>query len=620
MHPSGSNTAPTQYSAANFGQIPHHPPVPAQIANQPAPASAAAPQSHPLPGQYAITAAHVPADSSGSQSGASTRPQAREARTLTAQHYALLASRMHTTISRDWVPHIMSPDVAFEHLIATQRRIERIRVLEREQAARLPAVDPRIEQALFVARIDYRTRFARIFRINDLPTEILTNIMRLVCWSAYDPRTSTRTRLHLTWVCRQWRAVMFNDHTLWNAIWFSDFPDYGRSFAWLERSGNAAVDVRINDSKEKPWSLDMGRWVIDRLFTKLSNIRVLVVVLQEWDPILYLLHSLARVQAENLHIIMERLEVHRTGPTYDQQGTAYEQSYYRRPVPLFGGASVPSFGHFSANAVHFDWGHSVITNMVTLDLRRIPLQRVPTITEFRSILRNSAHTLRKLVLDGAGPKWPLGPLQSPPIALPALRSLALGDFSPPYGVYAAAQFIAPHTIDLTLMNMIREDYTPFYHIMTARTPNLRVLTLYGAEIAHDTPVARAAFVRLLAALPRLAYLRLNGVSPGVLDLFLYDAERMQPSAGVPTAHPVCPALAVLEYHTIDVPHLARWLAARRGMGLPLRKVYMSHRAVQELSGENRQLLLQSVDDPETVQVLNPILRAPEEDALLSENA
>ncbi|KJA28659.1 hypothetical protein HYPSUDRAFT_721406 [Hypholoma sublateritium FD-334 SS-4] len=610
MHPSGSNTAPTQYSAANFAQPPHQP----QIAHHPAAAAPTAPQSHPLPGQYAITAAaHGPADPSA-------RPPAPPTRALTAQHYAMLASRMHTAISKDWVPHPMAPDVAYQHLIATRRRIERIRVLETEQAARLPAVDPHIEQALFVARIDYRTRFARIFPINHLPAEILTNIMRLVCWSAQDPRTSTRTRLHLTWVCRQWRAVMFNDHTLWNAIWFSDYPDYERSFAWLERSGNAAVDVRINDSKEKPWSLDMGMRVINKLFTKLPNIRVLVVVLQDWDPLLYLLNSLTRVKTENMHIIMERLEVHRTGPTYEQQGTAHEQAYYRRLLPLFGGAFVPSLAHFSANAVHFDWSRSVITNMSTLDLRRIPLERVPTITEFRSLLRNSAHSLRKLVLDGAGPKWPLGPLHTPPVALPALRSLALGDFSPSYGVYAAAQFLAPHTLDLTLMNVIREDFTPFYNLMTARTPHLRVLTLYGAEIAHDTPGARAAFVRLLAALPRLAYLRLNGVSPAMLDLFLYDAERMQPAAGVPTAHPVCPALAVLEYHTIDVPHLARWLAARRGMGLPLRKVYMSLRAVQELSPEHRELLLQAVDDPETVQVLNPILRAPEEEALLSENA
>ncbi len=346
----------------------------------------------------------------------------------------------------------------------------------------------------------------------------------------------------------------------------------------------------------------------------------LVVVLQDWDPILYLLHSLTRVRSENLHIIMERLEVHRTGPTYAQQGTAFEQSYYRRLVPLFGGAYVPTFAHLSANAVHLDWASSILTNMVTLDLRRIPLERVPTINEFRTLLRTSAHSLRKLVLDGAGPKWPLGPLQTPAVTLPVLRSLALGDFSPAYGVYAAAQFLAPNTIDLTLMNVIREDYTLFYQLITARMPHLRVLTLYGAEIAHDTPSARAAFVRMLAAFPRLAYLRLNGVSPAMLDLFLYDAERMQPSAGMPTARPVCPMLAVLEYHTIDVPHLARWLAARRGMGLPLRKVYMSHRAVQELTPENRELLLQSVDDPNTVQVLNPILRSPEEEALLSENA
>ena len=223
MHPSGSNTTPTRYSAAGLAQ-------PAQIANQPEATTPPSPSQY-----YSSPAVYIsgPPDSSESQSdSSSSRPQAR---TLTAQHYAYLADRMYLEISKHWVPHIMPPDVALQHLLATRRCIERIRVLEAEQAARRPAVDPRIEQALFVRRIDYRTRFPRIFRINDLPTEILTNIMRFVCWSAHDPRSSTRTRLHLTWVCRQWRAVMFDDHTLWNAIWFSDFPNYERSFAWLDR-------------------------------------------------------------------------------------------------------------------------------------------------------------------------------------------------------------------------------------------------------------------------------------------------------------------------------------------------------------------------------------------------
>ncbi|KAH9486490.1 hypothetical protein JR316_0000555 [Psilocybe cubensis] len=532
-------------------------------------------------------------------------------------HYREVANQYEKGITKDWVPEYMSPEDVETYRNATFRRLERIHQLEAEQIRHSRPIT-KIEQALFMARLDYRIRFYRIFRINDLPTEILTNIFHLVAWSAPDPRAAVAARLWLTSTCRHWRTVAIQDSTLWNAIWFRRPPDFSQAYTWLERAGNAAIDVRINDTVEHPLTLESTTVLINRLFEKLSNIRVLIIVVQDWDPALTIIHALRRVAQEGLPMIMERFELHRAGSAYVQIGTGYEPSFYTEAIPLFGGAVVPSFRYLSLNGVHVDWQNSHLTNLSAFDIRRMPLERVPTLERFRAILQASPD-LNKMILDGAGPQWPRGmidPSTFPVIPLPLLKILVVGDFSVVYGAYLITQFAAPNVLDFTLMNLLGTDYSPFFNALTSKLPSIRTLTIHTAAVSNDS--SAVSIFKWLRTIPNLTYLRVINVQQTFLDLFLFDSQLSRPAISG-TKSLICDKLAYLEIHSVDIQMVSTWISKRKALGSPLRKVYIGTETVSPLKPEELAPLRTAMRTPQgnvAVQVLAHMQKPSEEEELL----
>ncbi|KAF5312028.1 hypothetical protein D9619_002829 [Psilocybe cf. subviscida] len=536
------------------------------------------------------------------------KPPQFETRAASVKYYHHVSKTIQVDLINSFAICVMSPEEIEEYNLATLRRLERVRILEEAQDCLLPARDIHIEQALFIARLDYRTRMYRTFRMHDLPVEIIQNIFRLVCWSAGDPITNVRWRIHISAVCRLWRDSIISDGTIWSAIWFRDTPDFERSFTWLERAGQTPVDIRINDAVDKPWTMEMTRCVVDKLFMKLPTIRILIVVLHDWDPILYILQALSRVAELGIPMIMERLEVHRSGPAYIQMGDGFTPNYYITPIPLFGGASVASFKYITMNGCHIDWSKSILSHLTTLDIRRIPLERAPTVHEFRAILSGSPQ-VTKLVLDGAGPKWPPAALTAAllkPILMPELRTLILGDFSLTYGAYLLSQIQCPAVVDLTLMNLIGEDYSPLYAIMTGRMPNVLTLTLYGAETRNIHPVARERIVKWLKSMPKIGFMRIKNVTHEFLNLFCWDGEKLvdtmttAPGPDEKFEHPVCPLLKTLEIHMAPSDMVKNWGIGRRRQGVPITKIYVGSTSQKPLTREDNQVLDEAVDGPVVV--------------------
>lgn len=517
-----------------------------------------------------------------------------------------------------WKPRPLSPSETQEFLAATRRRLHRIRALEDVQDSFAPLVDPTTEDALFVARVDHRIHFAQIFRINHLPPEILTNIFRLVVWSSNEPRKGVQWRLNLTWTCRNWRRVALADSTIWTAIWFQT-PHFERAFAWLERAGTAPVDLRIADTKENPLTLQTAAELIDRVFVKLSNIRMIIAVLVNWDPIMYLVHALGRVATLGIPMILERLELHRSGAVYVQVSDDHAYAPFRQPMALFGGAIVPSFRHLAFNGVHLDWERSPIVNLTTLDLRRIPLERVPSLNVFRAMLANNS-TLKKLILDGAGPKWPDEPVITlKPIPMPNLKGLIMGDFSLAYGRYVFTQLHAPNIIELTLMNLMIEDYSAFFKCLTPKLPALKVLTIYNADIAAPSDEAKKeSLVGWLKSIPNLTYLRVSSVSAGFLNFFLYNPETLEPAPDKPqkAKQIICPKLAYLEYHEMETDIISAWVLKRRLLGSPLEKVYVGAATAPNVKPEHQKSLFEAFGGVPKLFVLRPGSKSPEETRLL----
>ena len=78
------------------------------------------------------------------------------------------------------------------------------------------------------------------------------------------------------------------------------------------------MDVRFSDTNEDPLTLQTAIELIDRVFVNLSNIRMIIAVFVNWDPAMYLVHALGRVATSQIPMILERLELHRSGAVYVQ--------------------------------------------------------------------------------------------------------------------------------------------------------------------------------------------------------------------------------------------------------------------------------------------------------------
>jgi hypothetical protein len=569
------------------------------------------------------------------------------------QHLLEVKSLFTSTIIKEWVPCIPSPAQVQCYLEDTRDRIRNIHTLDAlrdqllldAQRGQLPPASlqklNQVNEVVFFTRLEYEIRFGRIFRINDLPPEILTDIFHYIIWVSEGPVQSANWHLWLTWVCRYWRQIALSDPTLWNAIWFRDIPNFERSLAYLERSADAPLDIRINDTQARPLSLTEIQNLFKKILEKISNLRIVFIVLQEWDLILFVLHSFRAVKERNLPMILERFEMHRGGSPYVQIGAGHE---YPNPIPLFGGATVPSFKYLSLNGIDIDWANSALTNLTKIDIRRIPQDKSPTLAQFRELFARSP-ALRELILDGAGPSWKtfVPGMRVKPIHIPSLRVLILGDFRLKFVLYLCSHLSTPNLLDLTLIRFCgEEDYSKLYEALTSTMPSVRILTFYNIDFAPTRQRANI-MIKWLQSMPQITYLRIGTVKPPVLDLFLHDSKTMdlldETSDGqtpeqtheaqalkeqTPKEHTTtitCPKLAFLEleFDNIDLIDLIiRWARIRKQLGSPIQKVFLKPTLANKITLELSQQLGAALDNGGTINFLNPGTKSVEEQMLMNE--
>ncbi|TFK77384.1 hypothetical protein BDN72DRAFT_753796 [Pluteus cervinus] len=515
-------------------------------------------------------------------------------------------------VANSWIPHPLSAEE-----LETERRASAARL------AQLHSAEARYSQTrsketghlLFANRVVFWTWFGRIFRWVDMPPEILSNILRFVIWSAPDPNAGVLWRTQMSSVCKEWRRITTADSTLWNAIWFRDPPDFHRSFLWYERSGTAAMDIRINDGPKFKFTAESMSRLLDRIIPKLSYIRMLIIVVEHWDPALVVLDRLRTAGQLGGPLSIERFEIHRTGSPYIQIGEGYQPTAFLEPIPLFGGRRIPSLKYVSINGVHLDWSGSRLDNLTTLDLRRMPLERAPHPLLFREMLQRSPG-LNKLCLDGAGPQWKAEAVRHlTPVPLPELKILIIADFAVGYGLYVLQQISAPNVRDLTLMNFVGEDYTPFFTLITSAFPEVRILTIYSLELVAVRPAFLMVMVRWLQSMPKLAFLKIANVQKVFLDLFLFiDTTRLphdDPNGEEPR-RPICQKLQYLECQKVDVDLITEWIASRRRVGAALEKIYIT----RDLAVKIHQAQHVRLNSIARLLFLDAGARAPEEEILM----
>lgn len=521
-----------------------------------------------------------------------------------------------------------------EELLANRRQAAelRARISQYQHSLQRPVQQSHIT-TLSGAICRLKVLLWRMFPFNNLPVEIVINIFRYAVWSTINSPEGVLLRFRLTWVCRRWRQIAVHDQTLWNTIWFKDVKlGYQRSKLYLERAGTATLDLRIEDddkSRLAPGQSmsgdDMNR-ILDILLKKSHQIRMLIVVVELWPPILVLLERLH--QSSRSLQQLERIEIHRTGRPYRWDGPGYPLCDYQHALSLFNGQA-QRINFICLNGIHLDWDRACLTNLTNLDLRRMPPDLGPSLERFRYMLESSPN-LRKLSLDGAGPTVPmnLAARSYPPVFLPRLESLVLGDFLVTYAIFYAGIIHAPNVREITVLNLVGEDHAQLFKVLTGKFPQLLILALFGVKIRKVAENARI-MVQWLLSIPKLKFMRMAGMEADLLDLLYVDGRfhirndtPLMPAAEMTQAilangSPInlCPELEAIEVQQLDMNSVVRFISHRKTLEMPLHKLYIHHNFFETMSPDERAILQKQNYEHNFANITAPMSLTPMEESI-----
>ncbi len=522
----------------------------------------------------------------------------------------------------------------YEELLVNRRQAAELkaRISQSHRSLQRPMQHSQIT-ALSGAICRLKVLLWRMFPFNDLPVEIIVNIFRYAVWSTIGSPDGNLLRFRLTWVCRRWRHIAVHDQTLWNTIWFKDAKlGYQRSKLYFERAASSTLDLRIEDDDKsrlipgQPMSGDDMNRILDILMTKSCQIRMLIVVVELWPPLLVLLDRLHR-SSRSLQQL-ERIEIHRTGRPYRWDGPGYPLCDYEHALSLCDGQA-QRINHICLNGIHLDWDRSFLTNLTDLDLRRMPPDLGPSLERFRYMLESSPN-LRKLSLDGAGPIVPMKSAAHsyPPVILPQLESLVLGDFAVSFAIFYAGIIHAPNVREITLLNLRGDDHAELFKVLTGKFPELLILTLYSVHILKGAKNERI-MVQWLLSIPKIKFIRMAGMLPDLLDLFHVDGRfhnrndiPLMPTTEVREAILangssiiLCPEFEGIEVQHIDINAVVKFVSDRKELGVPLRKLYIHQNSLEAMRPEETAILQKQNYEHNFLNVASPMSLTPMEDSI-----
>ena len=520
-----------------------------------------------------------------------------------------------------------------DEIISANKRDAAILKARIAEILRSPQLTTQPSQLFTLAEAHWKRKVLlwRTFPFNSLPEEIIVNIFRYAIWSTLNSFEGALLRFRLTWVCQYWRHITIHDQTLWNTIWFKDPKiGYSRSRLFFERAGTATLDLRIEDdikmrvNPDQPMTGEEMEQIMDIVTTKSDQIRMLVVVVELWPPVLVLLDRLHR-SSESLRQF-ERVEIHRTGRPYRWDGPSYPLRDYHHALTLCNGRT-GLINSLCLNGLHLDWDKCLLANLTTLDLRRMPPDLGPSLNRFREMLENSPN-LRKLSLDGAGPVPPTSPtkLPLPPVLLPRLESFIIGDMPISYAVFCAGVIHAPGVRELTLLNLGGDDHAPLLKALTDKFPELLILTLYCLNVTKNPQNARV-MAQWLLSMPKVKFMRVAGMGQHMFAAFFSDGrfhnrddiplipspEEKAAIEATGSRIPFCPHLEAIEAQHIDTEVVVKLVRARLAFGVPLKKLYIHHQWLQNMTDQDKTIF--QFFGPNFIFVTVPMTLTPDEELI-----
>lgn len=416
--------------------------------------------------------------------------------------------------------------------------------------------------------------------------------------------------------------------TLWSIVWFKDRYPYERSLTFVERAGTAPLDIRINERHEAwykehmndlddggedghPFTAEMMEEVMDKILPKIRSIRTLVIMVDTWRPALVVLSKLreCRFTAER----MERFELHRTGRPWLWVGPMPETRNRPPPLPFYNRRVLPRLTYACFNGLNIRWSVRQMSNLYVLDMRRMPIDNCPSFYDFRDMLKGCPQ-LSKLALDAAGPQWvfeEVVDIRLPPIDLPCLATLVIGDFTVLYAIYVLNTFTAKNLIDLTILNMVGYDYGPLIEHLTGRFPDVRVMTMYSVQLLDSIPNKRR-MIKWLQSMPKIEVLKIAQLKKSLLQHFLEDANVWEETTDLFAPRgplvPLLPNLEILEYQSVAFDCVSHLVTGRKKIGAPLKRIYVILPWFNQMKVEEKNWLARMAQ----LFQLNPGMPNPEE--------
>lgn len=461
---------------------------------------------------------------------------------------------------------------------------------------------------LATKRAAYEILCWRMFRINELPNEVLERIFAS-CLSMLSAADVHQWRMKLMEVCSKWLDVIINTPQLyvcilyriqwiyssgllfsWSTIYINTHPPFTLARLCVARAKAHRLNVYL-DQRDPNWT----KAEEENRYTPQHTSELMAFVstfLERTTCLIFICDTWANTIAANTVLetltspsSLRRIELLRTGNAYTTfRNPPGPPPEFFRPCKLFQGMPLPALQHVHLNGVFVDFKLETFRNLRVLELVKMPIEHMPSLEELAMVLESSPR-LSRLVYNGACAKLEAlcqdGQYQEwKPTRLPYLRELSIVNLISTYAIFATKIIDAPGVRHLSVGNMTDpEDSAKFIQYLINRYPNVTILTveLVGAKDF-------ASYALWLSSMP-LRYLKVARIPEEFFEALLSWDSDDQGFSSVCQSRVICPQLEafhVTDWKSIDVAQVERLLKVRRDCGSPLSALLVSTNDIESM--------------------------------------
>ena len=416
-------------------------------------------------------------------------------------------------------------------------------------------------------------------------------------------------------VCRHWREVALNSHTLWTTLDFDNVLQLEKSKVFIERAHGLPLKIHIDcsipedtDEEDHPdhplysQNKETGKQVKDHDFLSQNDLMQILDLIEpevsHWGELDFHVSTYSYVQS-----LLSRLHKIPNAPLLKKFHVYHHEEF--DDFEFFSGDDKTSYLPFHGDApllesaifwgVHIDWDNSLhfLQGLREFELSFHSKDVRPSYATFTQIIKNSPE-LRTLSLALSGPFLPTGAQFDDegqwgpePFEISSVHHLTLQYDDPPSASALIQHFYFPNVRSLTL-DFDSEDYTSFVRKLLVPVKGQSTSILPGLESLKISglPCDITAIEAMLKQLTNLKVFELNCFGSEELLIFRKLIDPMagrkkkgetQNSAVAQTLPKIfCPLLETFTVSSVNDSKIKSLVMARKVAGAPLKTLRLSY--------------------------------------------